>query len=164
MTVKVGVIMGSDSDWSVMEGAVEALKSLGVSVEATVVSAHRTPERLMDYSKSARERGLEVIVAGAGGAAHLPGMVAAFTELPVIGVPILTTHLNGEDSLLSIVQMPKGVPVATVAINGAYNAGLLAAQIVATADESLRDRIAVYKKRLASQVVEKAKDVERVSS
>ena len=164
MTVKVGVIMGSDSDWSVMEGAVEALKSLGVSVEATVVSAHRTPERLMDYSKSARERGLEVIVAGAGGAAHLPGMVAAFTELPVIGVPILTTHLNGEDSLLSIVQMPKGVPVATVAINGAYNAGLLAAQIVATADESLRDRIAVYKKELASQVVEKAKDVERVSS
>ena len=142
----------------------EALKSLGVSVEATVVSAHRTPERLMNYSKSARERGLEVIVAGAGGAAHLPGMVAAFTELPVIGVPILTTHLNGEDSLLSIVQMPKGVPVATVAINGAYNAGLLAAQIVATADESLRDRIAVYKKELASQVVEKAKDVERVSS
>ncbi|MEG3593151.1 MAG: 5-(carboxyamino)imidazole ribonucleotide mutase [Pseudomonadota bacterium] len=164
MTEKVGVIMGSDSDWSVMEGAVEALKSLGVSVEATVVSAHRTPERLMNYSKSARERGLEVIVAGAGGAAHLPGMVAAFTELPVIGVPILTTHLNGEDSLLSIVQMPKGVPVATVAINGAYNAGLLAAQIVATADESLRDRIAVYKKELASQVVEKAKDVERVSS
>ena len=164
MTAKVGVIMGSDSDWSVMEGAVEALKSLGVSVEATVVSAHRTPERLMDYSQSARERGLEVIVAGAGGAAHLPGMVAAFTELPVIGVPILTTHLNGEDSLLSIVQMPKGVPVATVAINGAYNAGLLAAQIVATADESLRDRIAVYKKELASQVVEKAKDVERVSS
>ena len=164
MTVKVGVIMGSDSDWSVMEGAVEALKSLGVSVEATVVSAHRTPERLMNYSKSARERGLEVIVAGAGGAAHLPGMVAAFTELPVVGVPILTTHLNGEDSLLSIVQMPKGVPVATVAINGAYNAGLLAAQILATADESLRDRIAVYKKELASLVVEKAKDVERVSS
>ena len=163
MAVKVGVIMGSDSDWSVMEGAVEALKSLGVSVEATVVSAHRTPERLMEYSKSARERGLGVIVAGAG-AAHLPGMVAAFTELPVVGVPILTTHLNGEDSLLSIVQMPKGVPVATVAINGAYNAGLLAAQILATADESLRDRIAVYKKELASLVVEKAKDVERVSS
>ena len=164
MTVKVGVIMGSDSDWSVMEGAVEALKSLGVSVEATVVSAHRTPERLMEYSKSARERGLGVIVAGAGGAAHLPGMVAAFTELPVVGVPILTTHLNGEDSLLSIVQMPKGVPVATVAINGAYNAGLLAAQILATADESLRDRIAVYKKELASLVVEKAKHVERVLS
>ena len=163
MTVKVGVIMGSDSDWSVMEGAVEALKSLGVSAEATVISAHRTPERLMDYSKSARERGLEVIVAGAGGAAHLPGMVAAFTELPVVGVPIVATHLNGEDSLLSIVQMPKGVPVATVAINGAYNAGLLAAQIVATTDESLRDRIAVYKKELASQVVEKAKEVERIS-
>ena len=164
MTVKVGVIMGSDSDWSVMESAVEALKSLGVSVEATVISAHRTPERLMDYSKSARERGLEVIVAGAGGAAHLPGMVAAFTELPVVGVPVVATHLNGEDSLLSIVQMPKGVPVATVAINGAYNAGLLAAQIVATADEHLRDRIAVYKKELASQVVERAKEVERLSS
>ncbi|HBX27131.1 MAG TPA: 5-(carboxyamino)imidazole ribonucleotide mutase [Gammaproteobacteria bacterium] len=164
MTVNVGVIMGSDSDWSVMEGAVEALKSLGVSFEATVVSAHRTPERLMDYSTSARERGLKVIVAGAGGAAHLPGMIAAYTELPVIGVPIVAAHLNGEDSLLSIVQMPKGVPVATVAINGAYNAGLLAAQIVATADESLRDRIAVYKKELASQVMEKAKEVERLSS
>ena len=164
MTVKVGVIMGSDSDWSVMEGAVDALKSLGVSVEATVVSAHRTPERLMDYSTSARARGLKVIVAGAGGAAHLPGMVAAYTELPVVGVPVVAPHLNGEDSLLSIVQMPKGVPVATVAINGAYNAGLLAAQIVATADESLRDRIAAYKKALASQVIEKAKEVERQSS
>ena len=164
MTVKVGVIMGSNSDWSVMQGAVEALKSLGVSVEATVVSAHRTPERLMEYSKSARARGLEVIVAGAGGAAHLPGMVAAYTELPVVGVPVVATHLNGEDSLLSIVQMPKGVPVATVAINGAYNAGLLAAQIVATADESLRDRIAAYKKDLALQVIEKAQEVERVSS
>ena len=164
MTVKVGVIMGSNSDWSVMQGAVEALKSLEVSVEATVVSAHRTPERLMEYSKSARARGLEVIVAGAGGAAHLPGMVAAYTELPVVGVPVVATHLNGEDSLLSIVQMPKGVPVATVAINGAYNAGLLAAQIIATADESLRDRIAAYKKDLASQVIEKAQEVERVSS
>ncbi|MBU24438.1 MAG: 5-(carboxyamino)imidazole ribonucleotide mutase [Gammaproteobacteria bacterium] len=164
MTVKVGVIMGSDSDWSVMEGALDALKGLGVSVEATVVSAHRTPERLMDYAKSARKRGLEVIVAGAGGAAHLPGMVAAYTELPVVGVPIAATHMSGEDSLLSIVQMPKGVPVATVAINGAYNAGLLAAQIVATADESLRDRIAAYKKELALQVIEKAKEVERVSS
>lgn len=163
MTAKVGVIMGSDSDWPVMEAAVDALKSLGVPVEATVVSAHRTPDRLMEYAKSARERGLDVIVAGAGGAAHLPGMVAASTELPVIGVPVVATCLNGEDSLLSIVQMPKGVPVATVAINGAYNAGLLAAQIVATADPALRDRIAKYKADLAEQVVEKAKKVEKAA-
>ena len=164
MTVKVGVIMGSDSDWPVMEGAVDALKSLGVGVEATVVSAHRTPDRLIDYAKSARDSGLDVIIAGAGGAAHLPGMIAAATELPVIGVPVVATCLNGEDSLLSIVQMPKGVPVATVAINGAYNAGLLAAQIVATADHSLRDRLAQYKADLAAQVIEKAKKVERASS
>lgn len=163
MTAKVGVIMGSDSDWPVMEAAVDALKSLGVPVEATVVSAHRTPDRLMEYAKSARERGLDVIVAGAGGAAHLPGMVAASTELPVIGVPVVATCLNGEDSLLSIVQMPKGVPVATVAINGAYNAGLLAAQIVATADPALRDRIAKYKADLAEQVVEKATKVEKAA-
>ena len=123
------VIMGSDSDWPVMEGALDALRSLGVGVEATVVSAHRTPDRLMDYAKSARDRGLDVIIAGAGGAAHLPGMIAAAIELPVIGVPVVATCLNGEDSLLSIVQMPTGVPVATVAINGAYNAGLLAAQM-----------------------------------
>lgn len=164
MTVKVGVIMGSDSDWPVMEAAVDALKSLGVSVEATVISAHRTPDRLMDYAKTARDRGLDVIVAGAGGAAHLPGMVAASTELPVIGVPVFATCLNGEDSLLSIVQMPKGVPVATVAINGAYNAGLLAAQIVATQDPALRDRIAAYKADLAAQVLEKAKKVEKAAT
>lgn len=163
MTAKVGVIMGSDSDWPVMEAAVDALKTLGVAVEATVVSAHRTPDRLMEYAKSARERGLDVIVAGAGGAAHLPGMVAASTELPVIGVPVVATCLNGEDSLLSIVQMPKGVPVATVAINGAYNAGLLAAQIVATADPVLRDRIAKYKVDLAEQVVQKARKVEEAA-
>lgn len=163
MTAKVGVIMGSDSDWPVMEAAVDALKTLGVAVEATVVSAHRTPDRLMEYAKSARERGLDVIVAGAGGAAHLPGMVAASTELPVIGVPVVATCLNGEDSLLSIVQMPKGVPVATVAINGAYNAGLLAAQIVATADPVLRDRIAKYKADLAEQVVQKARKVEEAA-
>lgn len=163
MTAKVGVIMGSDSDWPVMEAAVDALKSLGVPVEATVVSAHRTPDRLMEYAKTARERGLDVIVAGAGGAAHLPGMVAASTELPVIGVPVVATCLNGEDSLLSIVQMPKGVPVATVAINGAYNAGLLAAQIVATADPILRDRIARYKADLAEQVLQKAQKVEKAA-
>ena len=161
MTAKVGVIMGSDSDWSVMEGAVDALKHLGVPVEATVVSAHRTPERLMEYARTARNRGLDVIIAGAGGAAHLPGMIAAVTELPVVGVPVAATCLNGEDSLLSIVQMPKGVPVATVAINGAYNAGLLAAQIVATADYALRDRLVDYKADLAAQVIEKSRIVEK---
>ena len=160
MTAKVGVIMGSDSDWPVMEAAVDALKNLGVAVEATVVSAHRTPDRLMDYAKSARANGFDVIIAGAGGAAHLPGMIAAVTELPVIGVPVVATSLDGEDSLLSIVQMPKGVPVATVAINGAYNAGLLAAQIVSSADDGLRDRIRAYKDALADQVLEKARKVE----
>ncbi|MDB9862249.1 5-(carboxyamino)imidazole ribonucleotide mutase [Litorivicinus sp.] len=163
MTAKVGVIMGSDSDWPVMEAAIDALKSLGVPVEATVVSAHRTPDRLMEYAKTARDRGLDVIIAGAGGAAHLPGMVAAVTELPVIGVPIVATCLNGQDSLMSIVQMPKGVPVATVAINGAYNAGLLAAQIIATANPALRDQIARYKLDLADQVMEKAKNVEQAA-
>ena len=164
MTVKVCVIMGSDSDWPVMEGAVDAVKSLGIGVEATVVSAHRAPDRLMEFAKTARDRGLDVIIAGAGGAAHLPGMIAAATELPVIGVPVVATCLNGEDSLLSIVQRPKGVPVATVAINGAYNAGLLAAQIIATADHSLRDRLAQYKSELAAEVIEKAKKIERGSS
>ena len=163
MTAKVGVIMGSDSDWPVMEAAVDALKNLGVAVEATVVSAHRTPDRLMDYAKSARANGFDVIIAGAGGAAHLPGMIAAVTELPVIGVPVVATSLDGEDSLLSIVQMPKGVPVATVAINGAYNAGLLAAQIVSSADDGLRDRIRAYKDALADQVMEKARKVERAA-
>lgn len=163
MTAKVGVIMGSDSDWPVMEAAVDALKNLDVAVEATVVSAHRTPDRLIDYARSARAKGFDVIIAGAGGAAHLPGMIAAVTELPVIGVPVVATSLNGEDSLLSIVQMPKGVPVATVAINGAYNAGLLAAQIVATSDTALRDRIRAYKDTLADQVIEKARKVERAA-
>lgn len=164
MTPKVGVIMGSDSDWSVMEGAIEALKDLAVPFEATIVSAHRTPERMIEYARTARDRGLDVIIAGAGGAAHLPGMIAAVTGLPVIGVPVVSTFLNGEDSLLSIVQMPKGVPVATVAINGAYNAGLLAAQIVATADYSLRDRLTAYKSDLATQVLEKAKNLEKTIS
>ena len=163
MTAKVGVIMGSDSDWPVMEAAVDALKSLGVAVEATVVSAHRTPDRLMDYAKSARANGFDVIIAGAGGAAHLPGMIAAVTELPVIGVPVVATSLDGEDSLLSIVQMPKGVPVAAVAINGTYSAGVLAAQIVSTSDHGLRDRIRAYKDTLAEQVLEKARKVERAA-
>lgn len=161
MIVQVGVIMGSDSDWDIMVQAVNALKSLDVAFEATVVSAHRTPDRLIEYANRARDRGLDVIIAGAGGAAHLPGMIAAITELPVIGVPVVATCLNGEDSLLSIVQMPEGVPVATVAINGAYNAGLLAAQIVATNDDKLRDRIRQYKDNLAKQVLQKAEKVER---
>lgn len=135
----VGVVMGSDSDWPTMEKAVEVLQQFGVPFEARVVSAHRTPELLVEYSKTARDRGLKVIIAGAGGAAHLPGMVAAMTILPVLGVPVQSKALNGMDSLLSIVQMPKGIPVATFAIGeaGAGNAGLSAVAILATADEGL---------------------------
>ena len=160
MSAKVGVIMGSDSDWPIMEGAVDALKTLGVPVEATVVSAHRTPERLMEYASSARNRGLDVIIAGAGGAAHLPGMIAAVTELPVIGVPVVATCLNGEDSLLSIVQMPGGVPVGTLAIGkaGAINAALLAASILSLADEELAARLAEWRARQTNAVAEFPKD------
>ena len=160
MIVRVGVIMGSDSDWPVMEGAVKALQQLEVGVEATVVSAHRTPDRLVQYAKEAADRGLDVIIAGAGGAAHLPGMVASMTALPVIGVPVIATSLNGQDALLSIVQMPQGVPVATVAINGAFNAGLLAAQMLAISDVGLRARLVAYKARLATAVLQKAARVE----
>ena len=156
----VGVIMGSDSDLPVMKAAAEALDELGVAYELTVVSAHRTPERMFEYAREAADRGLRVIIAGAGGAAHLPGMVAAVTPLPVIGVPVKTSSLSGLDSLLSIVQMPGGVPVATVAINGAKNAGLLAAQIVGAADETLRERIAAYKKNLRETVEAKAAKLE----
>jgi len=158
---RVGIIMGSDSDLEVMSAAAEALAELGVPHELTVVSAHRTPARMMEYAREARDRGLAVIVAGAGGAAHLPGMVAAVTPLPVIGVPVASTVLAGEDSLLSIVQMPAGVPVATVAINGARNAGLLAAQILAVGDEALMDRIEAYKRDLEDLVREKAARVSR---
>ena len=160
MTVRVGVIMGSDSDWPIMEGAVKALQQLGVPVEATVVSAHRTPERLMQYAREASDRGLDVIIAGAGGAAHLPGMIASMTPLPVIGVPVIATSLNGQDALLSIVQMPQGVPVATVAINGAFNAGLLAAQMLSISDPELRSRLIAYKSELAESVLKKAARVE----
>ncbi|MDP5328139.1 MAG: 5-(carboxyamino)imidazole ribonucleotide mutase [Litorivicinaceae bacterium] len=160
MTVRVGVIMGSDSDWPIMEGAVKALQQLGVPVEATVVSAHRTPERLMQYAREASDRGLDVIIAGAGGAAHLPGMIASMTALPVIGVPVIATSLNGQDALLSIVQMPQGVPVATVAINGAFNAGLLAAQMLSISDPALRQRLIAYKADLAASVLKKAARVE----
>jgi 5-(carboxyamino)imidazole ribonucleotide mutase len=155
-TAKVAVIMGSDSDYPVMKGAKEALEKLAVPCEMAIVSAHRTPDDMAQFAKSARSRGLQVIIAGAGGAAHLPGMVAAYTELPVIGVPVPIGHLNGQDALLSIVQMPKGVPVATVAIGNAFNAGLLAAQIVAAGgaspDAALLDRIARYKAELVEMV------------
>ena len=151
----VGIIMGSDSDLPVMEGAAEMLRKLDVAYEMTIVSAHRTPTRLYEYAQGARERGLRVIIAGAGGAAHLPGMAAALTPLPVIGVPVKSSALSGEDSLLSIVQMPAGVPVATVAINGAKNAGILAAQILGASDGELLDRVAKYKADLEEMVMGK---------
>ena len=156
----VGIIMGSDSDLPVMQEAATILGELGVPFEMTIVSAHRTPARLYEYAGQAVERGLKVIIAGAGGAAHLPGMAAALTPLPVIGVPVKTSALGGQDSLLSIVQMPSGVPVATVAINGAKNAGILAAQILATADPALLKRIAAFKRALESSVLEKAARME----
>lgn len=147
----VGIIMGSTSDWETMRHAAATLDALGVAHEAKVVSAHRTPDRLYDYAKSAEKRGLKVIIAGAGGAAHLPGMTAAHTTLPVIGVPVQSKALSGLDSLYSIVQMPAGVPVATVAIGNARNAGLLAAQILATADEPLADRLDEFRQQMAEE-------------
>jgi len=153
--VRVGIIMGSDSDLPVMQAAADVLRELGLGYEMTIVSAHRTPDRLYDYARSARDRGLRVIVAGAGGAAHLPGMAAAISELPVIGVPVKTSTLSGQDSLLSIVQMPPGVPVATVAINGAKNAGILAAQILGVGDAAILDRVARYKRDLEAMVMGK---------
>jgi 5-(carboxyamino)imidazole ribonucleotide mutase len=152
----VGVIMGSDSDWPVMSAAAEALAEFSVPHEVRVVSAHRTPRDMLDYAAGAADRGLRVIVAGAGGAAHLPGMVASLTPLPVIGVPVPLTYLDGLDSLLSIVQMPAGIPVATVAVGGARNAGLLAVRILAAADATLRTRVAEFQAALADTV--RAKD------
>ncbi len=152
---RVGVIMGSDSGWSVMEEAALALAEFDVPFEVGVVSAHRTPERMLDYAKGAAARGIEVVIAGAGGAAHLPGMVASATPLPVIGVPVPLAKLDGIDSLLSIVQMPAGVPVATVSIGGARNAGLLAVRILAAADHALRERMAQFQAGLAAMVLEK---------
>jgi 5-(carboxyamino)imidazole ribonucleotide mutase len=147
--------MGSDSDWPVMTAAADALAEFGVPYEVGVYSAHRTPQRMLDYATSAAARGLKVIVAGAGGAAHLPGMVAAATPLPVIGVPVPLKVLDGLDSLLSIVQMPAGVPVATVAVGGARNAGLLAVRILAASDEGLRARMQAFQESLAAMVLEK---------
>jgi 5-(carboxyamino)imidazole ribonucleotide mutase len=151
----VGIIMGSDSDLPVMQAAADMLRELDVPHEMTIVSAHRTPARLYEYAQQARGRGLRVIIAGAGGAAHLPGMVAAISPLPVIGVPVKSSALGGEDSLLSIVQMPPGVPVATVAINGAKNAGILAAQILGASDQEVLDRVERYKRDLEAMVMGK---------
>ena len=159
MTVQVGIIMGSDSDLPVMGAAADILEALDVSFEMEIVSAHRTPEKLYEYARGAEARGLRVIIAGAGGAAHLPGMVASLSVLPDIGVPVAATKLNGEDSLLSIVQMPAGVPVATVAIDNATNAGILAAQILGTGDDALRARLQDYKDGLRDKVL--AKSIQR---
>ena len=150
-TPLVGVVMGSDSDWPVMSAAAEALDEFGVTYEADVVSAHRMPRDMIGYGERAAERGLKVIIAGAGGAAHLPGMLASVTPLPVIGVPVPLKYLDGLDSLLSIVQMPAGIPVATVAVGGARNAGLLAVRILAAADPSLRAKVTDFQARLAEQ-------------
>ena len=150
----VGIIMGSQSDLPIMQQAADFLKTLEIPYELTVVSAHRTPERMFDYAKTAKERGLKVIIAGAGGAAHLPGMVASCTTLPVIGVPILSSNsIDGWDSVLSILQMPGGVPVATVALNGAKNAGILAAQIIGSSDKCVLDKIIAYKEGLKQAVL-----------
>lgn len=145
----VGIVMGSDSDWPTMEPAAVALEEFGVAHEVRVVSAHRTPHDMLDYGASAAERGLRVVIAGAGGAAHLPGMLASVTPLPVIGVPVPLKHLDGLDSLLSIVQMPAGVPVATVSVAGARNAGLLAVRILATSEETLRTKMEGFQRSLA---------------
>lgn len=159
---KVGIIMGSDSDLPIMAEAESVLKEWGIPHEITVVSAHRTPQRLFEYAQGAVDRGLNVIIAGAGGAAHLPGMVASLTPLPVIGVPIKTSSLNGLDSLLSIVQMPGGIPVATVAINGGKNAGLLAARILGAQDPELRRKLTAYAQRLETEVLAKAEKLQEL--
>ena len=162
MTAKVGILMGSDSDLPVMKDAAEVLDEFQIPYELTVISAHRNPEKLFRYAGSAEERGLKVIIAGAGGTAHLPGVIAAHTVLPVIGVPIKTSTLNGLDSLFSIVQMPGGVPVATVGINGAKNAGLLAVQMLGLADEALQERFTEYKKAMAERIDDVGAEVERL--
>ena len=158
----VGIIMGSDSDLQVMSKAAQILDEFKISYELTIVSAHRTPKRLYKYASSALKKGLKVIIAGAGGSAHLPGMVASITPLPVIGVPIKTKSLDGLDSLLSIAQMPPGIPVATVAINGAKNAGILAVSIIGVNDKKILKKIQLYKNKLKKEVTEKAKKLEKV--
>ena len=158
----VGIIMGSDSDLAVMQAAADVLKSFSIPFELTVVSAHRTPKRMVDYAQKAKERGLKVIIAGAGGAAHLPGMVASITSLPVIGVPIKSSNsIDGWDSVLSILQMPSGVPVATVALNAAKNAGILAAEIIGTSDEMVSKKVAEFKNSLNNEVIEKVEKLKK---
>ncbi|HLV15401.1 MAG TPA: 5-(carboxyamino)imidazole ribonucleotide mutase [Xanthomarina sp.] len=157
---KVGIIMGSKSDLPVMQEAIDILKDFKIEVEVDIVSAHRTPEKLFDYGKHAHTRGFSVIIAGAGGAAHLPGMIASLSPLPVIGVPVKSSNsIDGWDSVLSILQMPGGVPVATVALNGAKNAGILAAQIIGSSDAKVLDKIIAYKEELKAKVMESAKDL-----
>ena len=159
---KIGIIMGSTSDLPVMQDAIDILREFDLEVEVDIVSAHRTPEKLFDYGKNAHQRGIKVIIAGAGGAAHLPGMVASLSPLPVIGVPVKSSNsIDGWDSVLSILQMPGGVPVATVALNGAKNAGILAAQILGSADESIQKKILDYKEGLKKKIVEGAKNLSK---
>lgn len=162
--VQVGIIMGSKSDLPVMQDAVDVLKELGVNFEVTIVSAHRTPHRMFEYAENAAQRGIKVIIAGAGGAAHLPGMVASITHLPVIGVPVKSSNsIDGWDSVLSILQMPNGIPVATVALNAAKNAGILAAQIIATTDTQIAQNLIAFKKGLKEKVEETATEVENMT-
>ena len=158
MAVSVGIIMGSQSDWPTMKAAAEILDELGIAYETKIVSAHRTPDRLWDYGKTAVSRGMKVIIAGAGGAAHLPGMMASKTRVPVIGVPVQTKALAGVDSLYSILQMPKGYPVATMAIGGAANAGLMAAAILAVSDEGIAARLDAWRAALSASISEEPKD------
>lgn len=158
----VGIIMGSQSDLKIMEAAAEILEVLGVAFELTIVSAHRTPHRMIEYAENARKKGLKVIIAGAGGAAHLPGMVASLTTLPVIGVPVKSSNsIDGWDSVLSILQMPGGIPVATVALNGALNAGLLAAQIIGTTNATVADKLDKYKNSLKDKVMRSVEELRR---
>lgn len=162
-TIKVGIIMGSKSDLPVMQDAIDVLKELGVGFEVTIVSAHRTPHRMFEYAEKAADRGLNVIIAGAGGAAHLPGMVASITHLPVIGVPVKSSNsIDGWDSVLSILQMPNGIPVATVALNAAKNAGILAAQIIATSDAVVSASLLEFKRTLKEKVEQTAQEVENI--
>ena len=160
MMKKVGIIMGSDSDLPVMQNAAAFLDEMGIPYEMTIVSAHRTPDRMYTYAKTAKERGIGVIIAGAGGSAHLPGMTASLTALPVIGVPVKSKALKGQDSLLSIVQMPPGIPVATMAIDGAKNAGIMAASILGVYDEEIYQKVAQYKQDLCDMIEKKAKKLE----
>lgn len=159
---KVAIVMGSISDMPVMQEAIDILKGFDIETEVDIVSAHRTPEKLVDFSSNAHTRGIAVIIAGAGGAAHLPGMVASMTELPVIGVPVRGSNLEGMDSLLSIVQMPGGVPVATVAINGGKNAGILAAQMIGVKSKEIRNKVKEYKKQMEDEVLAKAEKLEDI--